>query len=146
MYAKVQVIGNLGRDPETRYTKSGTMNVSFSVASTRRFNDQSGQQQERTTWFRVTAWGKLGETLDRLAQDGALAKGRQVFVTGRLEQSEYTGNDGQQRTSLEISADDVLMLGSRNQGGGTGDLAGSGYSRESSGQANSAEDIDELPF
>ena len=82
MYAKAQVIGNLGRDPETRYTKSGAMNVSFSVAASRRFNDASGTLQERTTWFRVTAWGKLAETLDRLAQDGALVKGQRVFVAG----------------------------------------------------------------
>jgi single-strand DNA-binding protein len=143
MYAKAQVIGNLGRDPETRYTKNGTMNVSFSIASTRRFNDQSGQQQERTTWFRVTAWGKLAETMDRLAQDGALAKGQRVFVNGRLEQSEYTGQDGQQRTSLDITADDIMLMSARGQGGGTGEFAGS---RESSGPANVAEDIDELPF
>lgn len=148
MYAKAQVIGNLGRDPETRYTKNGTMNVSFSIASTRRYTDQSGQQQEKTTWFRVTAWNKLAETLDRLTQDGFLAKGRQVFVTGRIEMSEYTGQDGQQRASLEISADDVVLVGGRGQGGGTGEFAGagSGYSREASGPANVAEDIDELPF
>jgi len=144
MYAKAQVIGNLGRDPETRYTKSGTMNVSFSIASTRRFNDQSGQQQERTTWFRVTAWGKLAETLDRLAQDGSLAKGQRVFVNGRLEQSEYTTQAGENRTSLDITAEDVLMMTPRGQGGGTGEFAGS--SREPSTPANVAEDIDELPF
>lgn len=116
MYAKAQVIGNLGRDAETRYTKSGAMNVSFSVASSRRFTDATNTLQERTTWFRVTAWGKLAETLDRLAQDGSLAKGQRVFVAGRLEQDEYTGNDGQRRTSLEIAADDVLLMGGRGDG------------------------------
>ncbi len=148
MYAKIQVIGNLGRDPETRYTKNGTMNVTFSVANSRRYPDQNGVQQERTNWFNVTAWGKLAETLDRLAQDGSFTKGQRVFVNGRFEQREYTGNDGQARTSLDINADEVLMVGARGQGGGTGEFAGagSGYSREASGPANVAEDIDELPF
>jgi single-strand DNA-binding protein len=143
MYAKAQVIGNLGRDPETRYTKSGAMNVSFSVAASRRFNDASGTLQERTTWFRVTAWGKLAETLDRLAQDGALAKGQRVFVAGRLEADEFTGNDGQKRTSLEINADDVLLMSPRGEGGGQG---GYGASRSSQQPAAVAEDVDDLPF
>ena len=140
MYAKAQVIGNLGRDPETRYTKNGTMNVSFSIASSRRFTDQSGTPQERTTWFRVTAWGKLAETLDRLTADGYLAKGRQVFVSGRLESSEYTSQSGEQRTSLDITADDVLLVGSRGEGGEQG-----GGGRQSQ-PAAVAEDVDDLPF
>lgn len=115
MLAKATIIGNLGRDPETRYTKNGTMNVSFSVAASRRFTDQSGQQQERTTWFRVTAWGKLAETLDRLTADGHLAKGKQVFASGRIELNEFTGNDGTARTSLELTAEDVYMLGPRGE-------------------------------
>ena len=142
MYAKAQVIGNLGRDPETRYTKGGTMNVSFSVATSRRFTDASGTPQERTTWFRVTAWGKLAETLDRLAQDGALTKGQRVFVSGRLESSDYTSKEGEQRTSLDINADDVLLMGARGEGSGQSGYAGN----RSEAQAPSAEDIDELPF
>ena len=63
--AKITLVGNLGRDPETRYTPNGKMNVTFTMAVSRRFNDQSGQQQERTNWYRVTAWGGLAETLDR---------------------------------------------------------------------------------
>jgi single-strand DNA-binding protein len=140
MYAKAQVIGNLGRDPETRYTKSGTMNVSFTIATNRRFTDQSGTPQERTTWFRVTAWGKLAETLDRLTADGHLAKGRQVFVSGRLESSEYTSQSGEQRTSLDITADDVLLVGSRGEAGEQG-----GGGRQSQ-PAAVAEDVDDLPF
>ena len=72
--AKITLVGNLGRDPETRYTPNGKMNVTFTMAVSRRFNDQSGQQQERTNWYRVTAWGGLAETLDRMAQNGYLAK------------------------------------------------------------------------
>src|SRR5918997_1464928 len=81
--AKITLVGNLGRDPETRYTPNGKMNVTFTMAVSRRFNDQSGQQQERTNWYRVTAWGGLAETLDRMAQNGYLAKGKQVYVDGR---------------------------------------------------------------
>ena len=136
MYAKAHVIGNLGRDPETRYTKGGTMNVSFSVATSRRWTDQEGQQQEKTTWFRVTAWGKLAETLDRLASDGALAKGKQVFCSGRIELNEFTGQDGTPRTSLEMNADDVYMLGSRGEDRsfGTADKPGGPV------------EVDDLPF
>jgi|1186.fasta_scaffold455216_1 single-strand DNA-binding protein len=143
MFAKVTILGNVGRDPETRYTKSGTMNVSFSVATNRRFTDQSGQQQERTTWFRVTAWGKLAETVDKLVQQGFLTKGRQVLVSGRLETSEYTGQDGKDRTTLEVTADDVVLAGGRADGGQS---APSGSYRNENEQAAPAEDIDELPF
>ena len=141
MYAKVQVIGNLGRDPETRYTKGGTMNVSFSVASSRRYTDQSGQQQEKTNWFRVTAWGKLAETLDKLTQDGYLAKGRQVFVTGRLDLNEFTNQAGETKQSLEVNADEVLLVGGRGEGGG----GGQGHYRPS-GEAPGSEEVDDLPF
>jgi len=115
MHAKAQVIGNLGRDPETRYTKNGTMNVSFSVATSRRWTDQAGQAQEKTTWFRVTAWGKLAETLATLVQQDALVKGKQVFCSGRIELNEFTGQDGTTRTSLELTADDVIVLGGRGE-------------------------------
>lgn len=142
MYAKVTVLGNLGRDPETRYTKSGTMNVSFTIAVNRRFTDSSGTQQERTTWFRVTAWGKLAETLDRLAQDGHLAKGRQVLVSGRIESSEYTNQQGEQRTSLEVTADDVVLAGNRPDGAGQGSYGG-GRAAE---PAAMAEEVEDLPF
>ena len=142
MYAKAQVIGNLGRDPETRYTKSGTMNVSFSVASSRRYTDSSGTQQERTTWFRVTAWGKLAETLDRLAQDGALTKGQRVFVSGRLEQNEFQNQQGENKSSLEINADDVLLMGGRGEGAGQGSYGG-GRAAE---PAAMAEEVEDLPF
>ena len=143
MYAKVTILGNLGRDPETRYTKSGTMNVNVSIAVNRRFTDSSGTPQERTTWFRVTAWGKLAETLDRLAQDGHLAKGRQVLVAGRIEANEYTNQQGETKTTLDVTADDVVLAGSSGrEGGGQG---GYGASR-SSQPAAVAEDVDDLPF
>lgn len=126
--AKVTIIGNLGRDPETRYTPSGALNVQFSVAASRRWRDSQGQDQENTTWFRVTAWGRLAETMVSLAERGYLAKGRQVYVEGRIEAREYTGSDGQVRTSLDVNANEVQLLGNRqdNQGGGYGGQQGGG--------------------
>lgn len=150
--SKVTLIGNLGRDPETRYTPSGAMNVQFSMAVSRRFRDSSGQDQERTNWFRVTAWTKLAETLDNLTQQGYLVKGKQVFVEGRLDAREYTDQNGATRTSLDVFATEVLMLGQRGDGdggfGGGGQGGGrpsgtSGAGDESSGAPN---DFDDVPF
>ena len=128
--AKITLVGNLGRDPETRYTPNGKMNVTFTMAVSRRFNDQSGQQQERTNWYRVTAWGGLAESLDRMAQNGYLAKGKQVYVDGRLEAREYQDQQGQTRTSLDVTANELQLLGSRADGeggfGGGGFGAGAG--------------------
>ena len=125
--AKITLVGNLGRDPETRYTPSGKMNVQFTMAVSRRFNDQSGQQQERTNWYRVTAWGGLAETLDRMAQSGYLVKGKQVYVDGRLEAREYQDQQGQTRTSLDVTANEVQLLGSRGDSdGGSGNYGASG--------------------
>ncbi len=161
-YNKVTMIGRLGQDPETRYTPTGTMNVGFSVATSRRYNDREGQQQETTTWFRVTAWGRLAETLDKLSQNGALAKGREVYVEGRLEQREYTARDGQQRTSLDVNASEFQLVGSRNDnaggsdGGNFGGVSRGGDSGGSSGGGNAGEnrqqgngdygDMDDVPF
>jgi single-strand DNA-binding protein len=154
--AKVTLIGNLGRDPETRYTPNGTMNVTFTVAVSRRWNDQNGQQQERTTWYRVTAWSRLAETIDMLTQRGWLAKGRQVFVSGSLEASEYQDQQGQTRMSLEVRADDIFLTGNRaeNEGGtgATGGFGGSGGGGNRGGGRSGSEpgdfgnDLDDVPF
>ena len=160
--AQVQIIGNLGNDPETRYTANGRLNVRFSVATNRRWNDQNGQQQERTTWFRVTVWGNQAEAMVKLMDQGALAKGRQVFVSGRIEQQEYTGNDGTLRTTLEVTADAVQLTGGRPEGQSGGQYGGGsqqGYQPgENRGQRagqpaqnfddlpDSGGDIDEIPF
>jgi len=153
--AKVTLVGNLGGDPETRYTPSGAMNVNFSIAVSRRFKDSSGQDQERTTWFRVTAWGKLAETIDGLVQRGYVGKGRQVYVDGRIESREWTTNEGEKRTSLDVTANEFQMLGNRPDSGG--DSGGGGYSgggsagggrRESYDDAASSRSssFDDVPF
>jgi len=148
--SKVILIGNLGRDPETRYTPSGAMNVQFTMAVSRRFRDNSGQDQERTNWFRVTAWAKLAETLDNLTQQGYLAKGKQVYVEGRLEAREYTDQNGATRTSLDVSATEFQLLGQRGDteagfgGGGQGGGRPGGAREEPSG--GTPNDFDDVPF
>jgi single-strand DNA-binding protein len=132
------------------------MNVTFTMAVSRRFNDQSGQQQERTNWYRVTAWGGLAESLDRLAQSGYLAKGKQVYVDGRLEAREYQDQQGQTRTSLDVTANELQLLGSRVDGeggfggGGFGAGAGAGAAAgRSTGRADQEDQpgsIEEVPW
>lgn len=143
--AKITLIGNLGRDPETRYTPNGRMNVQFSMAVSRRWNDAAGNQQEKTDWYRVTGWGRLAETLDKLTQQGALTKGKQVYVSGRLDPREYTAQDGTTKTSLDVSADEIQLLGSRDGGGG--DFGGP-MSQGRGGDFGQPDDsaMDDVPF
>lgn len=108
MYSKTIVVGHLGRDPEMRYTSSGQAVTSFSVASTRRWTTQNGSQQEKTTWFRVTAWDKLGELCNQY-----LTKGRLVLVEGDIEASAWKSPDGEPRASLELTARNVRFLGGK---------------------------------
>lgn len=147
--SKVILVGNLGRDPETRYTPNGTMNVQFSLAVSRRFRDSSGQDQDRTTWFRVTCWGRLAETADRLTQSGYLTKGKQVYVEGRLESREYKDQQGETRFSLDVNATELQLLGSRGdaEGGQVGGQGGGGGARGGYQDAGDVGDnYDEVPF
>ena len=121
---KMLVIGNLGGDPEMRYTSGGVPVTSFSVATNRRYTTASGEQRDETEWFRVSAWRQLAEQCNQF-----LSKGRQVYVEGRLNTSTWQAQDGQNRTSLEITADRVVFLsggGGDQQGGqgGRGDQGG----------------------
>lgn len=109
MYQKVIIVGRLGRDPEMRYTPQGTPVTSFSVATDQRWTDQNGQAQQRTVWFRVTAWRRLAETCHQY-----LAKGRLVMVEGTLREPQpYQGRDGTWRASLDLQATNVQFLGAR---------------------------------
>ena len=106
-FNKIVVVGNLGRDPELRYTPQGTAVCSFTMASNERRRDKGGEQQDVTTWFRVTVWGKQAETVSKY-----LTKGRSVYVEGRLHVEEWTDRDGKQRHTLEVNASDVQFLDS----------------------------------
>jgi single-strand DNA-binding protein len=102
---RVFLIGNVGRKPELRRTQSGTAVVNFSIATTERWKTKDGQDQERTDWHRISAWGKLAEICDQF-----IDKGRQVFVEGKIQTKEYE-KDGQKRTAVEILATSILFLG-----------------------------------
>lgn len=106
--AKLTLVGNLGRDAELKYTPKGTAVLEFSVAASERWTDGSGAQQEFTQWFRVSLWGRQAESLKTF-----LVKGKQVLVEGRLRAREYTDREGKHRTSLDVKADNILLLGSR---------------------------------
>jgi single-strand DNA-binding protein len=109
MYQQITLVGNLGSDPEMRYTASGVPVTSFSLAVSRSWTGQDGQRQEKTTWFRVTCWRKLAETVSQY-----LSKGRQVMVVGEVEEARpWTDRDGNMRASLEVTANIVRFLGGR---------------------------------
>jgi single-strand DNA-binding protein len=104
-FNKIIVVGNLGRDPEMRYTPQGTPVCTFSMASNERRKTSAGEPQDMTTWFRVTVWGKQAETVSKY-----LTKGRSVYVEGRLHVEEWTDKEGKPRFTLEVNASDVNFL------------------------------------
>jgi single-strand DNA-binding protein len=122
---KAILVGNLGNDPETRYTQGGMAVTKISLATTSVRKDRDGNNQEKTEWHRVTFFGKLGEIAAEY-----LRKGSQVYVEGRISYSEHTGDDGQKRYYTDIVADEMQMLGGRGEGGGGGGGGGgSSYER-----------------
>jgi len=150
-FCKLMIIGNLGRDPEMRYTPSGRPVTQFSVAvnqSTK--NQQTGEWTEETDWFRVSVFGDRAE---RAAEQ--LRKGNRVFVEGRFRTREFEGNDGQKRTSLDLTADNVISLERRprDEEGAFAGPAGAGFAAGgSSGGGGTSRppsddtDLDDLPF
>ena len=110
---KVILVGNLGNDPETKYTQGGMAVTKVSLATTSVRKDKEGNIQERTDWHRVTFFGKLGEIAGEY-----LRKGSQVYVEGSIRYDKYTGQDGVERYSTDIIGDEMQMMGSRGEGGG----------------------------
>lgn len=122
---KVIIVGNLGADPETRYTGSGTAITSLRIATSEAWTDkQSGEKQERTEWHRVKLFGKLAEIAGEY-----LKKGRQVYIEGSLRTDKYTDKDGVERYSTDIIANEMQMLGGQGGGEGGGFAGGQGGSR-----------------
>lgn len=105
---RVQLIGNLTRDPELRYTPSGTAVCSFGLATNRSWTTDTGEKHEETEFHRIVAWNKLAELCSQF-----LVKGRKVYVEGRLSTRNWTGQDGQQRSTTEVVIDDMILLDSR---------------------------------
>jgi len=108
-FNKIIIVGNLGRDPELKYTPQGQSVCEFSVATSEKRKDGSGEVKEETTWFKVSCWGRLAEVASQY-----LSKGRQVYIEGRLRTREWTDKEGKSRTSLEVFGSDLQLLGSRN--------------------------------
>ncbi|MBK9315490.1 MAG: single-stranded DNA-binding protein [Acidobacteria bacterium] len=138
-FNKIVIVGYLGRDPEMRYTPQGTAVCNFSIATTEKRKDKSGESQDVTTWFRVNAWGRLAEVANQF-----LTKGKQVYVEGRLRQDEYTDRDGNRRQTLEVTANDIQFLGSKSDGGGQSGGGFEGPVEERGGQGGGGDD--EIPF
>ena len=112
---KVILIGNLGRDPETRYMPDGGAITNISIATTENWKDKNGEKQEKTEWHRVAFFGKLAEIAGEY-----LKKGSQVYVEGRLQTRKWQDKDGQDKYTTEIVANAMQMLGSRQGMGGGG--------------------------
>ena len=129
---KMLVIGNVGTDPEMRYTPNGNAVTSFRLATSRRYTTAEGEQREETEWFTVSAWGRLAERCNQY-----VTKGMRIYVEGRLKSDTWTGNDGQTRFRLEINANDVRFL-DRPGTGQTGDEGEGGDAEAAAGDVGAA--------
>src|SRR5215216_4505727 len=121
-FNKIILVGNLGRDPELRYTPQGSAVCSFSMATIEKRKDKAGELQDLTTWFRITLWSKQAENAAKY-----LTKGSAVYIEGRLRIEEWTDRDGNNRYTLEVQGSEMHFLG----GGGRGD----DYERDMPGEA-----------
>jgi len=132
---KVILLGNLGRDPETRYTTGGDAVTNLNIATSEQWKDKSGEKQERTEWHRVVLFGRQAEVAGEY-----LKKGRSVYIEGRLQTRKYTDKDGVEKYSPEIVADRMQLIGgSRDSGGGDAaspSTVGGGSARRESGGAS----------
>src|SRR5215468_722907 len=147
---KVILVGRLGRDPETRYTGSGQAVANFSVATDESYKDRNGERQKRTEWHKIVVWGKQAEIAQQYLKKGSL-----VFIEGRIQSREWQDKEGQKRTSFEIVANNLRMLGGRGDagaggGGGRGgeDFDQGGPSEEPMGGGQGGPEIsdEDIPF
>ncbi len=143
-FNKITIVGNLGRDPELRYTPQGDAVCNISVATSEKKRDKSGDFQDVTTWFRITLWRKQAENAAKY-----LTKGSPIYIEGRLKVEEWTDKDGKNRHTLDVQATDMQFLGAGNKSGND-EYSGGGGTQEFSGEApvanaSSAGD-DDIPF
>ena len=138
---KAILVGNLGRDPELRYTQSGQAVANFTVATTERFSTRDGDRQERTEWHRIVTWGKTAELCAQY-----LSKGRSVYLEGRLQTREWEDKEGQKRRTTEITAQTVQFLGGRGGGSGGGAAGGASGGGGSFEEAPTPPPSDDIPF
>ncbi len=130
---KAILIGNLGSDPEIRTTGNGAKVAQFSIATSRKWTNNSGEQQEKTEWHRVVAWSKLADVVERYVK-----KGQQVYVEGEIQYRSYEDKDGVTKYSTEINARELMMLGGREGGGFGGGEAGGGRERPAAAKPGGA--------
>lgn len=137
-FNKIIIVGNLGRDPELRYTPQGTPVCSFTVATNERRKDKAGEMQDSTTWFRVTLWGRQAETASQY-----LTKGRPVYIEGRLRVEEWQDRDGKQRHTLEVHATEMQFIG-----GGRGEESGGTQTKAAASAEQPEAELsdDDIPF
>jgi single-strand DNA-binding protein len=137
---KVILVGNVGRDPEIRYTQGGTPVANFSLATTDRFKNRSGEMEERTEWHRIVAWGRLAEICGEYLQ-----KGKQIYIEGRLQTRDWEDKEGGKRYTTEVIAQTMQMLGRR---GDTEGRASAGVARGEAAPEPVADESpeDEIPF
>jgi single-strand DNA-binding protein len=142
---KVILVGNVGRDPELRYTQGGQPVASFSIATNERFKDKDGNWKDRTEWHRIVAWGRLAEICGEY-----LRKGRQVYVEGRIQTRDWEDKEGNKRQTTEIVILGMQMLGQRGEGGGS--MGGEDRGPRGGGSMGADEPMpqggsdDEIPF
>jgi len=137
---KVILIGNLGKDPELRYTPGGQAVASFPLATSEKWRDKEGVMQDNTEWHNIVVWGRQAETAKEY-----LAKGRQVYIEGRIQTRSWDDKEGNKRYTTEVVAQRVQFLGSRGQGGSGGGGGGSEMPSDSP-QPDLTEEDDDLPF
>jgi len=130
MVSKITLIGRLGKDPDFTMLSDGTSVAKFSLAVSR-YNKVKGERKEETDWYNIVAWRQLAERCEKF-----LHKGSKVYIDGRLELRKYVGNDGVQRTSVDVIANDMQMLDAKESSGGSGGYAASGSSSGSSSYGN----------
>ena len=141
---KILVIGNVGTDPEMRYTPNGTAVTSFRLATNRVYTAGDGERKEETEWFTVSAWGRLAEQCNNY-----VTKGMKIYAEGRLKTDTWTGNDGQARFRLDINADKVLFLDRAGEAdGGIRDASESRGSAASDAQPTdqAPDELEDLPW
>ena len=135
---KVMLIGNLGADPELRFTANGAAVANFRIACSRSYTDREGQRQEVTEWVTIVAWQRLAELCGQY-----LSKGRPVFVEGRLQTRQWQDREGNNRYTTEVVANDIQFLGGR---GGGGDFGNDGGYQDAPGDFGGGPDAGDLPF
>ena len=142
---QILLIGNVGSDPQMRYTPQGTAVTDFSLAVNNYRRSTDGEREQETEWFRVTAWDRQAESVNQY-----LTKGQKVFVEGRLSTNQWTQEDGQQRTSLEVRAFRVIFLDRSSDSPGSADGQNnefeSGQTITPSGDKEPIDDVEELPW